>query len=234
MKKTIIADDEKLARELIKNLLRLNGAPVEIVGEAATGDAALVLILEKKPDIVFIDIKMPGMSGLEVIERTRERYHEDISFIVITAYGYFEYAQNALRLGAKDILLKPVDPTQFVEATEKLLGQNYTRNILFNKILRYIGEHYMENISLNQCAESFFTSSSNVAHLFRQHCRTTFTQYVNQTRIRKAEELLLLTDLSADQIAEKVGYNNPNYFYKKFKEATGKTPAQYRNRDNWY
>ena len=234
LKKAIIADDEKLSRDLIKNLLRLNSFPVDIVGEASTGDGTLSLIHAKKPDLVFIDIKMPGMSGLDVMESAAKSYPGQISFIVITAYGFFEHARNALRLGAKDILLKPIDPAQFVEATVKLLGQNYTSNVLFNKVLQFIGGNYMKNISLNQCAELFFTSPSYISHMFQQHCHETFTQYVNRIRISKAQELLLSTDLSPEQIAEKTGYNNLNYFYRKFKELTSETPVQYRSKNILY
>ena len=132
LRKVVIADDEKLSRELIKRLIALYNLPVSIVGEAASGDETLNIINKVEPDIVFIDIKMPGYNGIEVIEKTNNSYQKNIDFIIITAYGYFEYAQASLRLGVKDILLKPIDPEQFFNSMERIIGYKYTDNKLFN------------------------------------------------------------------------------------------------------
>ena len=78
--------------------------PLEIVGHAYDGLQAADLIKKEKPDLVFMDVRMPFMDGFEVIEQM-----EGCKVIIITAYDSFSYAQRALRLGASDILAKPID-----------------------------------------------------------------------------------------------------------------------------
>ncbi len=230
MRRAIIADDESLAAELIKHLLDKYGLPVKIVGEASAGDDAVEMIYQLKPDIVFLDIQMPVLSGIEVMENINASYQGTILFVVITAFSYFEYAQAALRLGAKDILLKPIEPKQFLDTMERVIGYRYTENEAFNEFLEYIHQHYHEAIELNICAKRHHTSMSHISRMFQKYFQTNFTAYVNHLRIKKAQEFLKETTLSIQEIADKVGYNNLNYFYKNFKKVTGMTPNLYRGK----
>lgn len=80
--------------------IRKNRLPLEIVGEAQDGEETMKMIYKHKPDIVFLDIEMPGMNGLQVMEKIRREYAGTVDFIIITAYDSFTYAQQALRMGA--------------------------------------------------------------------------------------------------------------------------------------
>jgi two-component system, response regulator YesN len=103
----IIIDDERGIIELIKNLIDPKRVKVEIVGEAENGVEAYNLILEKHPDVVITDIRMPGMTGIELIEKV-SKANLGITFVVISGYRDFDYAQSALKYGAVDYLLKPI------------------------------------------------------------------------------------------------------------------------------
>ena len=232
MRRAIIADDESLAVELIKHLIAKYYLPVKIVGEASAGDDTVEMIHQLKPDIVFLDIQMPVLSGIEVMEKINASYQGTILFVVITAYSYFEYAQAALRLGAKDILLKPIEPRQFLDTMERVIGYRYTENEAFNELLEYIHHHYNETIELNTCAKRYHTSMSHVSKMFQKYFQTNFTSYVNNLRIKKAQEFLNETTLSIQEISGKVGYNNLNYFYKNFKKITSVTPNIYRGKSS--
>jgi YesN/AraC family two-component response regulator len=232
MKRAIIADDEKLSRDLITALIEKSNLPIEIVGYAASGDEALASIERLKPDIVYLDIEMPVYNGIEVMKKIKDSYSGAIEFIVITAYSQFEYAQASLRLGAKDILLKPIDSKKFVETMQRVVGYRYTDNQVLNEILEYISVNYHRNIELAECAKKHYTTSNQVAKMFKKYFDTNFSAYVNDMKIGKAKELLKETDLSIQEISEKVGYNNLNYFYKKFKANTGATPNIFRKNSN--
>ena len=232
MRRAVIVDDEELSIDLIKYLIKRYEFPIEIVGQASSGDEALEVINSVKPDIVFLDIRMPVLNGLEVMEKIKAIQNSAISFIVITAYGYFEYAQASLRLGAKDILLKPIEPELFFETVERVLGYKRSENTIFNNILEYINNNYYEEIELKDCAEKYHTSSSYIARMFKKYCNSSFITYLNDVRIKKALELLKDTDLSIKEVSFKVGYNNLNYFYKIFKKNTGVTPNMFKNKDN--
>jgi len=231
MRTAVIVDDEELSIELIKYLIGRYELPIEVIGEAFSGDEGLKLISSRKPDIAFIDIRMPVMNGLEVIEKINSDITNNVDFIIITAYDDFEYAKKALRLGAKDILLKPIEPELFLEAAERLLCYRKSFNNLFDQILEYINCNYHEELELQDCAEMFHTSSSYIARMFKKYMDTNFSSYLNGLRIKNAADLLKETDISIKEACYKVGYNNLNYFYKMFKKYLGVTPNVYKGKD---
>lgn len=94
-------------------------------------------------------------------------------------------------------------------------------------ILDYIDENYQRDIALETLAENFNVNPSYLSQMFRKEIRMTFKQYINGLKIKKAQELLLEDQLSIEQIAERIGYSNVNYFYKIFKKSTGKKPREY-------
>lgn len=229
MKTAIIADDEQLARDLLRHLIEKYNLPVQIIGEASDGDEALTLLHALRPDIVFLDIEMPGHNGIEVMEKAQASYFGVIKFIIITAYSSFEYAQSSLRLGAKDILLKPVEPLQFLEMMERVMGHKYTNNQSFNDILEFVGDNFEKGISLESCATQFHISSNYITRLFKKYLGVGFVTYINGLKIKKAQELLRDTDYSIKEVAQKVGYNNLNYFYKSFNALIGVTPKAFKS-----
>ena len=228
IKSAIIVDDEELSYELIKYLIGKFYLPIKIVGQAAAGDEALELIHSIRPDIVFLDIEMPGYNGIEVMEKIKACYTGTIKFIVITAYSYFDYAQASLRLGAKDILLKPIEPKQFIETMERVMGYKYTDSQPFNAILEYVNNNYEKSVGLEDCARELHISSSYISRMFKKYTKVSFITYLNELKIKKAMELLKDTDLPVKDIAQRVGYNNLNYFYKNFKAITGTTPKIFK------
>lgn len=121
----LIADDEKLERNGIKLLLKREGAECEIL-EAENGKVALGILMDRKVDILFSDIKMPYMNGLELTEKARELY-PDLEIIIFSGYNDFTYARDALRYGVVDYVLKPVNPEEFHKTFERVQGKIQSR-----------------------------------------------------------------------------------------------------------
>jgi two-component system LytT family response regulator len=118
MIRTLIVDDEPLARERVRTLLTAY-PDVHVVGEADDGPSALQAWEETAPDVVFLDVQMPGISGLEVAEAWRREGQRALSIIVfVTAFD--QYAVDAFRLHALDYLTKPIDPERFSEAMDRV------------------------------------------------------------------------------------------------------------------
>lgn len=120
-----IADDEAIIREGIKCLLDYEALGYRICGEAANGDQALERILALQPDVTLMDIRMPGISGLEAIRSARERGYEG-KIVIVSSYTDFKYAQEAIRYGVQHYITKPIDEDElevilreFAESFEK-------------------------------------------------------------------------------------------------------------------
>jgi two-component system, LytTR family, response regulator len=111
--RTILIDDERLAREELKLLLK-DYLEIEIIGEAKNGEEGIKMIKEHKPDLIFLDVSMPGMTGFEML-----KHLEEIPRVIfVTAYD--EFALKAFEVNALDYILKPVDPERLKDAIHKL------------------------------------------------------------------------------------------------------------------
>lgn len=121
MYKVLIADDEEIIRRGIAYFLKKD-PEIEVAGQAEDGELALELAQKVHPDLLFVDINMPFLNGLEFIEKLKE-VQPDALIIVITGYDDFRYAQKALRLGVFDYLLKPLMEDTFYGALHKAKEQ---------------------------------------------------------------------------------------------------------------
>lgn len=131
----LIVDDEPLIRSGLKNLIEWEVYGIEITGEAEDGTKAYKQIKQQQPDIALIDITMPNMSGLDLIEFCSHLEHAP-KFIILSGYNDFEYVRKAIRFGAVNYLLKPVDTeelTNTIVSTVKLLDDEQTRNLQFKE-----------------------------------------------------------------------------------------------------
>src|SRR5664279_2001462 len=113
MQKAIIIDDERLARNELKKLLQ-EFPDVEVIGEAANANEGIEKIESLNPDLVFLDIQMPGKSGFDMLTQIERVPH----VIFVTAYD--EYALKAFEVNALDYLMKPVEPKRLADALQKL------------------------------------------------------------------------------------------------------------------
>lgn len=123
MYRVVIADDEPKVSKLIKALIDWDGLGLELVGTAGDGIAALELIESQKPDIVITDIRMPGYDGIELISRAKSLYPE-MDVVIISGYRHFDYAQQAIRFGVEDYLLKPLKEVE-INGTLRKLTEKY-------------------------------------------------------------------------------------------------------------
>ena len=118
----VIADDEPKIIQLIRQLGHWEEFGIEIIAECSDGEQAFRCILEKQPDFVLSDIKMPVFDGIELIQKTRE-HGMDTLFVLLSGYRHFEYARSAIQLNVMDYLLKPIDEKQLNETLDKVCRQ---------------------------------------------------------------------------------------------------------------
>ena len=235
--RVLLVDDEIMIREGFKRLFDWEAHNCEVVGEAADGMEALAKIDTLDPDIAIMDINIPIMNGLKVIQLSRIK-HPDTAFVIVSGYDDFSYCREALRLQITDYILKPVNYEEFGACIDNLkiaLFQRQTpksqdpqeeRSILL--ITRYLQEHLAEEISLSVLAEEFHLSAQYISQLFKSEIGVGFLAYLTNIRMEQAKKLLLSTPLSIAEVSEQSGYSDYRVFTKVFKKAEGITPSQYR------
>lgn len=119
MYKVMVIDDEEIVRMGIRDLIDWEKEGFYICGEGRDGRDGLEKLLRMEPDVVLVDIKMPGLSGLELIREAREQNFKG-DFVILTGFSEFEFAKTAISLGVKEYLLKPIDEDELVNIMHKL------------------------------------------------------------------------------------------------------------------
>lgn len=119
MKTVLIVEDEKMIRQGIKAMIQRSGVPVEVIMECNNGETALEVIKEQKIDVMFTDIRMPKMDGIELVQQMQSCEHVPLT-VAISGYDDFSYAVEMLRNGVREYILKPIEREKIVEILKKL------------------------------------------------------------------------------------------------------------------
>lgn len=223
MLKCAIIDDEKSVHTIIEKIIEKDGIPITVVASAFDGKEGDRLIRIHTFDLVFIDIQMPLLDGFHLIEK-----YPNNNYIVVTAFDYFDYAQKALRLGVKDILLKPIDREQLAQAVSRAVGFRITKNRVIDEVLINIHKNYAHEIMVGEIAKQHYMTTSNFSRLFKECVGHSLIDYLREIRVKKAKSLLISSHQSISEISCAVGYKSENLFYRDFKRVTGNTPSNYR------
>jgi two-component system response regulator YesN len=125
MFRLLIADDEYIEREALKSIIQRKFADTYEIKEAVNGVQAVSEAKSFSPHLIFMDIKMPGFSGIEAVKQIQE-FLPDVHIVFITAYDYFDYAKEAIALHAYELLLKPVEVSTILELTQKITDKLIT------------------------------------------------------------------------------------------------------------
>lgn len=238
----IVVDDEKWSIVDLLNSVAWEARGFQIVAYFDRSTVALDRILADPPDVVFTDLRMPRMDGIELMRKARDAGLE-CEFVVISAFADFNSARKAIDVGVADYCLKPVNPEALSSLLEKLKKKldkkarpaagPETPTIAplpenFGRIVAYIGENYREDLSLEAVAERFNLNKNYLCNLFKKNLDTTFSRYVAGLRIGLAKEYLVKSSESLEDIARKVGYEDYFYFCKVFKKLEAVSPGRFR------
>jgi two-component system response regulator YesN len=114
-----VADDEEFERKAIRLIVNKNCSSIDQIWDAENGRQVMEICRRQKPDILFLDIRMPGLTGLEAAKELR-KIHPGVRIVFLTAYHEFEYAHEAIRIGVDDFILKPASDERILEVIEKV------------------------------------------------------------------------------------------------------------------
>ena len=231
MIRLLIADDERLEREALAEMVTRRFVEHEIVlEEAENGRKAADTAILWGADLILMDIEMPGMNGLDAARAVLAQ-RPGCRVIFVTAYSLFQYAHEAVHLGACDYLLKPVDPDELEApaAPQEEGGDESSQNALvMAHVRRYLEDNYMFDISLDSVGEILHISPAYLSAQFKKYQKMNFLDCLTELRINAAKELLNDPFRSSAEVASMVGYEDASYFARAFKKRTGVTPTQYR------
>lgn len=254
MIRLLIADDEMLEREALAELVMRRFDHEVILERAENGRKAADTAILWEADLILMDIEMPGMNGLDAARAVLTQRPE-CKVIFITAYSLFQYAHEAVHLGACDYLLKPVNPDEVesairrairqIEAGRKLAalapaepsadpeveaegGESDRNALVMAHVRKYMEDNYMFDLSLDSVSEILHISPAYLSAQFKKYQKTNFLDCLTELRINAAKELLSDPFRPTAEVAAAVGYEDSSYFARAFKKRTGMTPTQFR------
>jgi YesN/AraC family two-component response regulator len=224
-------------KELTKNPL-FEECGYQIIGSSTDPIAAKKEIKKLSPDVVFTDLRMPGLSGVELVETLKED-GALCEFVIISAYEEFKSLQRFLRSNGFDYLIKPVSD----EDLQSLLGSlavsiagkkqhsmtgAETLSPELNKITDYLKENMMSKHTLASVSEALNMHSKHISRLFTNYLGTTFVAYLTKLRMEEAAGLLRGTMKEISEISALCGFPDYFYFCRVFREYHFCTPKAFR------
>lgn len=250
MIRVLIADDEGYEREILAEIVDKRFAGEVQIRMAENGRQALDIAVLWAADIVLMDIEMPGLDGIEAAKQIVAQ-RPACKIIFVTAYSLFTYAHEAVKLGACDYILKPVDAGDVEQAIHRAANQAEAQRqlekmaaeagrldaagdsdkttMLMNKVKKYLQHNYMiRDISLDSVSQILNINASYFSVLFKRAFGVNFVDYLAELRMNAAKALLLDPMRSTAEVANMVGYESANYFTRAFKKKVGMTPTDYR------
>lgn len=254
MYRLLIVDDEANIVDGIADLFRESDLPLAQVETAYSAGQALEACRIHPFDIIISDIRMPGMTGLDLLDQIRETHQEAI-VIFLTGYADFQYAQRAVQGQAFDYLLKPAEDEELVATVERAISRlskatessrrdrgaelipielatprSMTDDSFLRQIQVYITEHLDQDLSLDTLSDKFYVNPSYLSRIFHQQTGEQLSHYIERSKMEAAVSMLKDQRYKIYEIADSIGYRSSNYFAKVFKKTFGMSPHEYRIR----
>ena len=180
---------------------------------------------------------MPKLSGLDFIHELKQVMHNQAHIIIISGFNEFEYARQAISLGVKDYLLKPIQEEELKASIKKCSPEileiaDENKEELFihfiDECLAFLKKNYEnKDINLKAVAIELAVNPDYLSHKLKKETGYTFKEWLNKIRIKRAAELLETKKYTVGEVAEIVGYANQHYFSTVFKQYTGKSPKNH-------
>lgn len=238
----LVADDEVFVRRFLESVIKNENLPVSALYQADNGLDAVTLARKHTPDLLFLDIRMPGQDGLKVAKQLIKAEYTG-KIVIVSAYNEFEYAREAFRLGVSDYLLKPVKPHEFSSfilevarspegrrSMPPVQGDEKFQPAVVRAVLAYIAENLHTQLTVEAIAKAVHLSPWHLSRTFKGLDGRSIMDCARKMRVERAKELLQATNRPVTEVAAMVGFENSGYFATCFKQATGMSPSEYRKR----
>ena len=237
--KLMLADDEKIFGETITHLLPWQemgfDAPIHI---AYDGMEAWEILQKEEIDLFLCDIEMPLLNGLDLQKRIVDHQLKTRT-IFLTAFANFQYAQQALRLGVTDYILKPIQEEEFsstIQLIVREIGQNKMDKTQLKQggpqslhsACAFIQGHLDQDLSRDDVAAAVYLNPDYLNRIFIKELGIGLAHYILEEKMKQAKKLLRETTLSVTEVGERSGYTNMSAFSYAFRRYTGTSPTDFR------
>lgn len=235
--RVLIVDDEPYMVDYLRKLVDWEQHGFEHVYTAGGGSMVRDLLDKYQPELLITDIRMPKISGLDLCRHIFERKYST-KVMILSGYGEFEYAKQAIQYGVSEYLLKPILKEEFEEILEKMLERHFamqkeqqekekTGDVIF-EVENYIKENIESDLSLELLASVVHLNPSYLSRYFKESTGENLSNYVTRCKMEKAAWLLDNTEQKINEIMLQLGYQKSQHFAKIFREQYGVSPKEYK------
>lgn len=247
MYRVMLVEDDRALRYVYSKMTVWSKYGFFIAGEVSNGLQAVEFVKENPVDVIFTDIRMPFLNGIETMKAIKERYPK-ILFVFVSSYNEFEYAREGLRMGAVDYVVKPMgekDLESVLERLRSLLSEQENEDSLeifktivekeanwedpvLQKMCRYLIDHVEQNLTLEEVAGELDLNKDYLGKVLKMRTGMNFRNLYNSFKMEYAKPLIKSGQYKVYEISELLGYTSADYFTQLFKNSTGMTPAEYK------
>lgn len=235
--KVYIVDDDPVILDEIVNTVPWLDNGFEVVGSHVSPTAAIDEIKRLYPDVVFSDLKMPDMDGVDMIKALKES-GAICEYVMLSAFDSFEDSRRFFRLEGFDYLLKPLQQEEVQIVLERLAMRlagkirpepEDTCNMTpaFTELIQYLNRNFQQKHTLDSLSKQFNLAPNYICNLFAKHFNSTLTRYITELRMNVALQMMQTPGKAYKEIAIDCGYADYYYFCKVFKEFYGASPTGY-------
>lgn len=242
----MIVEDEPMEREVLRKIISNEFKDkIKMLDDAKNGIEAIMKAEQTKPDIILMDIGLPGKNGIEV-QKEIISFLPKVQTIILTAYSDFTYAQDALKLEVKDYLLKPAKTlniklsiNKIINNLDKMLLGEYpfalkaSKTDIMQKSIEYMNINYKEKIDLESISNHIHLNAQYFSRIFKKEMGISCVDYLNQLRINNSCKMLCTTSYPVYRIAIESGFTDASYFSRVFTKFFNESPIEYRRRNSY-
>lgn len=240
MYELLVVDDEVNSRNTLCTCFPWEDIGFHVCGQADKGKEALAFMNQHAVHVVFTDVSMPVMSGIELAQTISNMKGVKPTVVFLSAHDDFKYAQEALRYNVRYYILKPSNFNELRSSFEIIrteLDNKYnvrasadfsaSGDDTMKKVLEYCESNYREG-TLAEIADQLYLNTSYLSSLIKQKTSLNFSDHIQNARMKQAALLLRDPNVKIYNISDMVGYLNPNNFARAFKLYYGMSPSEYR------
>lgn len=244
----MIVEDELLEQQFLKEIITEEMQTTDNIITCTSGIQSIQLTQDYCPDIIFMDILLPELNGIEALQQIK-KMQPNSSVVILSGCPDFSYAQKAIHLNVQEYLLKPIRPTEIRQAFHRILNNHFKSEITFSpntkklgsmkfkdpahvdiieKSLQYIHKNFKKKLSLKDVSTYVYMNPQYFSRIFKKNVGICCIDYINNLKINYACNLLNTTDESICNISFACGFSDQSYFNRVFINQINITPMEFR------